>query len=218
MIRHLPFPILILAIVTWCCSDFGTEPTTNVPRPLINIGGKIAGWSSGDTNTIYLSARTMFSVHTDTVLVLDSGKVQFDGSFSLNLRPLPDSLITEKSIFHRDSTTFDTVRVAYVSDLEILTPSRKRMGWARNCSATFWSSWLVSDYSTYLLYTDRETADHRVDSGGVGGKPYILYANLACEKGWNKVVDRVISISGDLRNVSRTIDNHFSGDWLLIQQ
>jgi hypothetical protein len=217
MNRHLIYILLASLLSPWGCSDLGIGPQTPQPGTLTRIAGKMLNWTYGDTNTIYLQVHVVLQTRRDSMITLDSTRVRSDGYFSLNLRLLPDSITLPSMILQIDSVQRDSARIYPVFDMLILTPSGRRIGWARNCSATFWSLWLESDYSAFFVYSDRDISDHRVDTGASGGKPYTQYSDLEYKKGWNKVVDRVTGVSGSHRTVTRRVETGFEGEWQLIE-
>lgn len=200
------------AVALLSCKEQTTQPLeVQQDLPLTTLSGRISNWSYGDTNSI----RILMSTPYPGGLILDSALVAADGTFSLRLPSPADSSLGRAFFYSQGGTRVDSAKVGFFSDLLVLAPSGRRIGWVRNCNPTFWSYLSLSDYSAYFLYLDREIPEQTAVETRGGTKPYTLYATLRYKNGWNKIVDRVTAVSNGHRTMQRTVENNFVGEYYL---
>jgi hypothetical protein len=211
-------PALFITILLYSCAEDTVSPSESTS--LINISGKIEDWAFGDSLILKAELLEPF-VYND--YVLDSCTIHSDGSFSINLKIPPDSML---SVFNINWDTAcrgnvvvnpPDIKTSSFISLEIYSvfSDSFSIGSVSRRNPRDTSNWTKpGDFGVYYLYSN--------NNGSVTGTeicndvwffPDTTIFNINGIKGWNKIVYNYLSYSSSSVKMLVNTTEPAGGKW-----
>jgi hypothetical protein len=214
--KSIPLLIVVLLLSLSDCNENSTSPPLgNIV--LSDITGKVNNWTMGDTLRAIASRLLNPYGRGDTLFVFGSSSIGNNGSFSLSLLAPPPEIL--KRFTNGISLSDTNVKYVGFSGLGVLFPSGMFLGKVLdNSNKPYPYDYAVGDYYASFEYVDRDAdmiGTAKYWSGPAVTDSTMIQYSIHYKKGWNRIVDNVVSSGTHLTTHQRTIENVNEGTWFL---
>ena len=207
-----------LLLVLASCHDHPTSPSSPTPEGP-HVRGKVTNWLMGDTMVAVAQYQRYPYTSAESIYVFGTSAVAKDGSFYVPLS-LPPKEALDVYLDNSNTPNDTAANFVQVYGLALRNPDRSySQRFLLNASVpydTFYSdSSKPGDFLASLVYVDRDveiTGSYQLGNPSTGG--WIQYHNhLECKKGWNRIVNTIVSNQAHQIAVEATILNTETGNW-----
>ena len=194
-----------------CSNNIFVNPTEN-NKGINLISGKIENWSYGDSIKIVAGEYRNIYGRGDSLYVFGSAKINPDGSFSLSLSN-PSDTLTRRSAngaytFTDPGAKFTTLKVM------LFLPEGSLFKYIYNASNSP-QELKTGQYWIDYQYADRTVTMTGEDNGSTSLGPWIIKYNIDYKKGWNRVVEKLISTNNQMYNYECEVSDTSVGKWFI---
>ncbi|RPI59953.1 MAG: hypothetical protein EHM44_11235 [Ignavibacteriales bacterium] len=206
------FVLVICSLIIFhSCSDSTTEPNNN-DLSLKTLKGKIQNYNLGDSVEVRLDRIYFKKSPNDSIIVISSGKINNDGSFSILLSSPPDFLLQEYPGCYENILSDSTTEV-YLHSQFILYRNNIKIGFIYCSEKSFDQDPIGGQYIARLLYSNKDckiTGDCTMQGQT---KTFVYKNNCEYYKGWNFVLQSLVENSDHLYISESKVNNNFQGNW-----